>query len=215
MDAGHAGRHQHPGQLHPHQRAQLRPESAHVGHGRRDSRSPRPSQAPTRPGGATTVRMITPSGTNRFRGDLFGFNSSNSRGANSFFNKRDGLPKPDASRNTVRRHARRTDRAQPVCSSSAITKGSRQRTQVTQNNTMPAHDDFLQGVFRYVGGGDRQMHAVNVLQAGRIAARSGRARATSSRGCLSASNVNNFDVGNSTADRRAEHRRVRASFRIR
>ena len=35
VDAGHAGWRQHPGQLHPHQRARLRAQPADLGHGRR------------------------------------------------------------------------------------------------------------------------------------------------------------------------------------
>ena len=50
-------------------------------------------------GGATAVRMVTPSGTNEFRGDLFGFNRANRRASNSFFNERAGLPAPDFHRN--------------------------------------------------------------------------------------------------------------------
>src|SRR4030095_14681028 len=38
-------------------------------------------------GGATTVQMITPAGTNKLRGDLFGVNTSSSRGAHSAFHK--------------------------------------------------------------------------------------------------------------------------------
>jgi carboxypeptidase family protein len=150
-------------------------------------------------GGATTVQMVTPAGTNRFRGDVFGFNSSSSRGANSFFNKREGLPKPDESHNQFGGVL-----GGPLVRNRLFFftyyDGTRQRSQVTQNNTIPAHDDFLQGVFRYVGTSDRQIHAVNVLQAtglrlDPVVARDILARVPSS------SSVNNFDVGNSTPDR--------------
>jgi hypothetical protein len=150
-------------------------------------------------GGATTIQMITPAGTNRLRGDLFGFNNSSSRGTNSFFNKRDGLPKPDVSRNQFGGSL-----GGPIARNRLFFfgyyEGSRQKAQVTQNNTVPAHDDFLQGVFRYVGAADRQIHAINVLQAAGlrldpVVARDILARVPSS------SSVNNFDVGNSTPDR--------------
>jgi isopentenyl-diphosphate delta-isomerase type 1 len=150
-------------------------------------------------GGATTVRMITPAGTNRFRGDLFGFNSSSSRGANSFFNKREGLPKPDVSRKQFGGAL-----GGPIVKNRlfffSYYEGSRQQVQVTQNNTIPAHDDFLQGVFRYVGAADRQIHAVNVLQATGLRLDPVIARDILAR-VPSASSVNNFDVGNSTGDR--------------
>jgi len=150
-------------------------------------------------GGATTVQLITPAGTNKLRGDLFGFNSSSSRGTNSFFNERNGLPKPDVSRNQFGGSL-----GGPIVRNRLFFfgyyEGSHQRAQVTQNNTVPVHDDFLQGVFRYVGTVDRQIHAVNVLQAAGlrldpVVARDILARVPSS------SSVNNFDVGNSTPDR--------------
>jgi len=150
-------------------------------------------------GGATTVRMITPSGTNKFDGDLFGFNRSNSRGANSFFNKRDCLPKPALSRNQFGGTL-----GGPVVRNRLFFfgyyEGSRQKSQVTQNNVIPAHDDLLQGVFRYVGTTDRQIHSVNVLQSAGL-----RLDPIVARDILAhvpgAAQVNNFDVGNSTEAR--------------
>jgi hypothetical protein len=150
-------------------------------------------------GGATTVRMITPSGTNRFTGDVFGFNSSSSRGANSFFNKREGLPKPTLKSNQFGGNA-----GGPIVRNRLFFfgyyEGSRQKAQVTQNDTIPAHDDFLQGVFRYIGAADRQLHAVNVLQATGLGLDPVIARDILAR-VSPASSVNNFDVGNSTANR--------------
>ena len=51
-------------------------------------------------GGATSVRMITPSGTNRFTGSVFEFNRDNKYAANSFFNNSTipSTPKPELSR---------------------------------------------------------------------------------------------------------------------
>jgi hypothetical protein len=136
---------------------------------------------------------------NRFRGDVFGFNRSNSRGANSFFNKRDGLPKPDLSRKQFGGTL-----GGPIVRNRLFFfgyyEGSRQRAQGTQNNVIPAHDDFLQGVFRYVGTSDRQVHAIDVLQAAGLPLDPVVARDILAR-VASASRVNNFDVGNSTADR--------------
>ena len=150
-------------------------------------------------GGATTVRMITPAGTNRFTGDAFGFNNSSSRATNSFFNKREGLPKPSSKVNQFGGNL-----GGPIVRNRLFFfgyyEGSRSKAQVTQNNVIPAHDDFLQGVFRYVGATDRQLHAVNVLQASGLRADPVIARDILAR-VTGASNVNNFDVGNSTADR--------------
>ena len=51
-------------------------------------------------GGATSVRMVTPSGTNRFAGSVFEFNRDSKFAANSFFNNAAtrSTPKPELSR---------------------------------------------------------------------------------------------------------------------
>ncbi len=49
-------------------------------------------------GGATAVRMITPSGTNRFTGSAFEFNRDAKFSANSFFNNASNVAKPELSR---------------------------------------------------------------------------------------------------------------------
>jgi hypothetical protein len=150
-------------------------------------------------GGATTVRLITPSGTNHFRGDVFGFNRNNSRSGNSFFNKRSGLPTPELSRRQFGGTF-----GGPIVRNRLFFfgyyEGYRQRTQETQNNVIPASDDFLQGVFRYVAA-DGQIRAVNVAQLAGLPLDT-----VVQRDVLAmvpgASNVNNFDVGNSTESRR-------------
>jgi isopentenyl-diphosphate delta-isomerase type 1 len=150
-------------------------------------------------GGATTVQMITPAGTNQLRGDLRLMLLNLKRGANSFFNEREGLPKPDASTKQFGGSL-----GGPIARNRLFFfgyyEGSRQKAQVTQNNTVPAHDDFLQGVFRYVGAADRQIHAVNVLQAAGLRVDPVVARDILAR-VPSSSSANNFDVGNSTPDR--------------
>ena len=75
-------------------------------------------------GGATAVRLVTPSGTNEFRGNLFGFNRANRRASNSFFNKR---ARPAGARfppQPVRRHAGRARSSATGFSFTATTKGS-------------------------------------------------------------------------------------------
>src|SRR5882672_7589304 len=120
-------------------------------------------------GGATAVRLITPSGTNRFRGNAYGFDRNTSRGANSYFNKRNGLEKPDTRRNQF-----------------GATLGG------------PIVRDRL-FFFRYVGA-DGQIRSANVLQLSGLRPDPVVARDILSR-MSPASNVNNFDVGNSTANR--------------
>ncbi|MBI3049853.1 MAG: TonB-dependent receptor [Acidobacteria bacterium] len=150
-------------------------------------------------GGATTVRLVTPSGTNSFRGNVFGFNRTNARGSNSFFNERSGLPAPE-----LRRNQFGGTLGGPIVRNRfffyGYYEGFRLRTQVTQNNIVPVHDDLLQGVFRYAGA-DGQVRAVDVLQLSGlrldpVVQRDILARLPSSR------LVNNFDVGNSTEARR-------------
>jgi hypothetical protein len=150
-------------------------------------------------GGATAVRLITPSGTNRFRGNVFGFNRNNRRAANAFFNTRSGLPTPEFSRNQFGGTL-----GGPVVRNRLFFfgyyEGFRRRTQVTQNNVIPAHDDFLQGVFRYVAG-DGQIRAVNVTQLSGLPLDPGVRRDILAQ-VPGASNVNNFDEGNSAETRR-------------
>ena len=50
-------------------------------------------------GGATSVRMVTPSGTNAFRGSVFEANRNSDLSANSFFNNKSGVAKPFLNRN--------------------------------------------------------------------------------------------------------------------
>jgi hypothetical protein len=150
-------------------------------------------------GGATVVRLVTPSGTNRFRGNVFGFNRNNSRAANTFFNHRTGLPKPRLNRNQIG-----ATLGGPVFRNRLFFytyyEAFRQRTDFTQNNTIPAHDDFLQGMFRYVAT-DGQIRAVNVVQLSGLPVDSVIGRDILAK-VPAASNVNNFDVGNSSAARR-------------
>lgn len=149
-------------------------------------------------GGATAVRMITPSGTNRFRGDLFGFNRANRRASNSFFNERAGLPTPDFRRNQFGGTL-----GGPIVRNRLFFfvyyEGLRQRSDVSQNTVIPAHDDLLQGIFRYVGA-DGQIRAVNVMQLSGLPL-----DAAVRRDILpqvpAATNVNNFDAGNSAEGR--------------
>jgi hypothetical protein len=150
-------------------------------------------------GGATAVRLVTPSGTNRFRGNAFGFNRSNRRAANTFFNERSGLPTP-----TLRRNQFGGTLGGPILRNRLFFyvyyEGFRLETDVAQNNVIPAHDDFQDGVFRYVGA-DGQLRAVNVLQLAGLPLDPVVQREILAR-VPQMSRVNNFDVGNSVEGRR-------------
>ncbi|HEY5619240.1 MAG TPA: TonB-dependent receptor [Vicinamibacterales bacterium] len=150
-------------------------------------------------GGATAVHLVTPSGTNRFQGDVFGFNRTNRRASNSFFNERSGLPVPKLSQNQFGGKL-----GGPVVRNRLFFfgyyEGYRLRTEATQNNVIPAYDDLVQGMFRYVGN-DGQVRAVNVLQFSGLPPDPVVRRDILGR-VPTASNVNNFDVGDSAGGRR-------------
>ena len=95
--------------------------------------------------------MITPSGTNRFSGSVFEFNRDSKFAANSFFNNAARpRPKPDLSR-----HQFGGRFGGPVQKDKLFFfgyyEGFRQTTQASQNLTIPANADFVDGVFRYAG----------------------------------------------------------------
>jgi hypothetical protein len=149
-------------------------------------------------GGASMVRFVTPSGTNRFRGNAFGFNRANSRSSNSFFNERSGLPTPELSRKQFGGTL-----GGPIVRDRLFFfgyyEGYRQRTADTQNTIIPAFDDYLQGVFRYAGT-DGQVRSANVMQLAGLPL-DPVVRDSVLADVPSASNVNNFEVGNSNATR--------------
>jgi hypothetical protein len=113
-------------------------------------------------GGATSVRMITPSGTNRFTGSVFEFNRDSRFAANSFFNNASNVAKPELSR-----HQFGGRFGGPIQRDKLFFfgyyEGFRQETATSQNLTIPANDDLLDGVFRY-NASDGQLRSVNVMQ---------------------------------------------------
>ena len=149
-------------------------------------------------GGATTVRMVTPSGTNRFTGSVFEFNRDAKFSANSFFNNASNVKKPELSR-----HQFGGRLGGPLVRNRlfffANYEGFRQTTQTAQNVTIPANADLLSGVFRYVAN-DGVVRSVNVMQLTGLAIDPKLASEQLSK-IPAASNVNNYDVGNSRSDR--------------
>jgi hypothetical protein len=113
-------------------------------------------------GGTTSVRMVTPSGTNRFTGSLYEFNRDNKFSANQFFTNASQSPKPELSRHQFGGRA-----AGPVMRDKLFFffnyEGFRQTTQTSQNLVVPVNPDFYNGVFRYsdLAG---NVQSVNVLQ---------------------------------------------------
>jgi Carboxypeptidase regulatory-like domain len=114
-------------------------------------------------GGATSVRMITPSGTNRFTGSVFEFNRDNKFAANSFFNNA-AVPKVEKSE--LSRHQFGGRIGGPIVRNKlfffANYEAMRQKQQFARNLTIPKNADFFSGVFRYLGT-DGVERTANVL----------------------------------------------------
>ncbi len=142
--------------------------------------------------------MITPSGTNKFIGSVFEFNRDAKYAANSFFNNASNVAKPDLSRHQFGGRI-----GGPIMRNKMFFffnyEGFRQTTQTSQNVIIPANNDLLNGVFRYVAN-DGSLQQVNVMQLTGLPV-DPKLRAEQFSKLPSASNVNNTDVGNSTAAR--------------
>ena len=153
-------------------------------------------------GGATSVRMITPSGSNRFKGSAFEFNRDSKFAANSFFNNaaKPSVPKPELSR-----HQFGGRLGGPVQKDKMFFfgyyEGFRQTTQTSQNLVIPANADLLDGVFRYLGN-DGVVRSVNVMQLSGLSVDQ-KLKSEFLSKIPGASLVNNFDAtgSNSTATR--------------
>lgn len=149
-------------------------------------------------GGATTVRMVTPSGTNTLRGSVYEFNRDAQFAANSFFNNASGVDKPQLKRNQFGGRA-----GGPIFRDRLFFFGYyeafRQRSQTAQNVTIPANADFYNGVFRYAAL-DGTVRSVNVMQSSGLPIDQ-RLMTDFIRKVPEPSKVNNYLVGNSSAAR--------------
>ena len=156
-------------------------------------------------GGATSVRMITPSGTNSFRGTVFEANRNSDLSANSFFNNKSGVAKPFLNRNQFGGTA-----GGPIKKNKLFFfgyyEGFRQVSMTAQNNTIPVRDDWGQGVFRYAAL-DGTVRAINVLQQVGVPL-DAKIQSIALATMPKASSVNNYDTGDSRSDRDPEHGRI-------
>ena len=148
-------------------------------------------------GGASQVRMITPSGTNTFRGTAFEYNRHSRFAANTFFNKRSNLPVSYLNRNQFGGSF-----GGPIQRSKlffyANYEAFRQKSQTAQNYTIPARADLLTGNFRFLVG--NEVRSANVMQLAGLSI-----DPEVQRQILSLypdpSAVNSYDSGDSRADR--------------
>ena len=156
-------------------------------------------------GGASQVRMITPSGTNQFRGNAYEYNRHSKFASNTFFNKRSNLPVSYLNRNQFG-----GSYGGPVQRNRlffyANYEAFRQKQQVAQNYTIPVRSDLLTGTFRYVVGDT--VRSANVLQL------SGQTIDPAVQNTIlslypSPDRVNSYDSGDSRADRTLNTARYR------
>ena len=149
-------------------------------------------------GGATTIRMVTPSGTNTFRGSVFEFNRDSKFSANQFFNNSSGVEKPALSRNQFGGRL-----GGPIVRNKLFFfgnyEGFRQKEQTPQNITIPANADFCRRRVPLRGAG-RLVRSINVMQLAGLPI-DPKLRVGVPLQFPAASNVNNYDLGNSRADR--------------
>jgi hypothetical protein len=173
-------------------------------------------------GGSSQVKLVTPAGTNEFHGSLYEFNRNSALGANTWFNNAtlDRLTGKTVARPFLNRNQFGGNIAGPVLAPKKVFgplggwndnrnklffsfsyEGFRQRTQTTQNNTVPANNDLLDGVFRYVRPSDNTIQSVNILNVRPGVVLDQKLKSLILGRFPSSALVNNFDVGNSTAAR--------------
>ena len=151
-------------------------------------------------GGASQVRMITPSGTNAFKGNAYEYNRNSRFAENTFFNKQiepaRQLPQSQSVRGSV---------GGPVIRDKlffyANYEAFRQKQQVAQNYTIPVRNDLLTGNFRYFVAADGSVRTGERAAAVGADDRSRCSEPRSSRSIPSPDNVNSYDSGDSRADR--------------
>jgi len=149
-------------------------------------------------GGASMVRLITPSGTNVFRGNTFGFSRTDRRLNRTALDEASGLDKPDFRRRQLGGWVSGPIKRNRLFFFTDF-EGYRLDTQQSQLNVIPLHDDLLQGTYRYLGA-DGLMRAANLMQLSGLSLDPVVQRDILT-GVPRAAAVNTYDVGDSTASR--------------
>ena len=149
--------------------------------------------------GASQVRMITPAGTNSFRGNAYEYNRHSDFAENTFFNKRSNLPVSYLNRNQFGGSVGGPLRKNKLFFY-ANYEAFRQEQQVAQNYVIPVRSDLLTGNFRYFVAADGSVRSGNVLQlAGLTIDPAVQSEILSLY--PGPENVNSYDSGDSRADR--------------
>ncbi|MGZ4817366.1 MAG: outer membrane beta-barrel protein, partial [Terriglobales bacterium] len=150
-------------------------------------------------GGSSSVRLVTPSGSNAFHGGVFEYNRNNAVAANSWFNDNSvpTVKKPFLNRNDFGGHL-----GGPILKNKLFFygyyEGRRLHQSAALNQVIPAHDDYLQGVFRYVDTVTSTVQTVNVITAVPGVSINPTVSSLVLSKIAAAANANNFNVGDST-----------------
>jgi hypothetical protein len=147
--------------------------------------------------GSNGVRMVTPSGTNAFHGGLWEYNRNSAFAANSWFNNNTNpvTPRPFRNRNEFGGKF-----GGPVLKNKLFFYGAYvqiiDKQKSALNQVIPLHDDYLNGVFRYVRPSDNTIQAINVIDVLPGVTIDSKIKSILST-VPSSSNVNNYLVGDS------------------
>ena len=156
------------------------------------------SQAADAALGANSVRMVFRSGTNAFHGRLYEYNRNSALAANTWFNNHAGVKIPFLNRNEYGAIVTGPIKKDKIFFFAGY-EASHNHTSAALNNIVPAHNDYLQGVFRYIRPSDRSVQAVNVLTVLPNLGLDPRIQSAFLSKVPSASNVNNFTRGDSSS----------------
>lgn len=145
------------------------------------------------PGGTAQVSFVTPSGTNEYHGSLYWYNRNNKLSANTWFNNRDGIPRPFLNQNQGGGSLGGPVRKDKLLFY-ANYEAFRLHQQSSANRTILTAD-ARQGIFTYRDSAGNVRKA-NVLQLAGIAADPAMLRLLEQ--VPGPEKINNFRVGDST-----------------
>jgi hypothetical protein len=117
------------------------------------------------PGGTAQVSFVAPSGSNQFRGSLYWYNRNNKLAANTWFNNRDGIPRPFLNQNQAGGSL-----GGPIIKDKLLFytnyEAFRLRQQSSANRTILTAD-ARQGIFTYRDSARRAIRKANLSATGR------------------------------------------------
>jgi hypothetical protein len=115
-------------------------------------------------GGATQVRLVTPTGGNQFHGTVYEYNRNSALGAYNFMTKR---VTPTPKKPFLNLNQFGGNFSGPIIKNKlffwGFYEGFRQRQQTLQSNIVPVNADYLTGMYRYSPSSGGAVQSVNVL----------------------------------------------------